>query len=135
MSIFPEHFSFLDGRDFERRPQQETMASKVYYALSEGLNLCVEAPTGVGKSIAYLLPAVKWHRNTEQTKPIIITTHTKHLQEQLLKKDVPAVQLMLGEDFNAVIGMGRGNYICMRRMNAAAAPEPVGSLPQPEPQP
>ncbi|WDE95363.1 ATP-dependent DNA helicase [Lentisphaera profundi] len=124
MSIFPERFSFLDGRDFERRPQQETMASKVYYSLSEGLNLCVEAPTGVGKSIAYLLPAVKWHRQTEQSKPIIITTHTKHLQEQLLKKDVPAVQMMLGDDFNAVIGMGRGNYICMRRMNAAAAGSP-----------
>ena len=78
-------------------PQQEAMASKVYYALSEGLNLCVEAPTGVGKSIGYLLPAIKWYRQTEQKKPIIVTTHTKHLQDQLLKKDVPAVQLMLGD--------------------------------------
>ena len=124
MSIIPENFQFLDGRDFERRPQQEAMASKVYYALSEGLNLCVEAPTGVGKSIGYLLPAVKWYRQTEQKKPIIVTTHTKHLQDQLLKKDVPAVQLMLGDEFKAVIGMGRGNYICMRRMNAAASGSP-----------
>ena len=124
MSFFPEQFTFSDGRTFEQRPQQEAMAQKVYYSLSEGMNLCVEAPTGVGKSIAYLLPAVRWFRATERTKPIIISTHTKHLQEQLLSKDVPAVQAILGDDFKAVIGMGRGNYICMRRMNAAASGSP-----------
>lgn len=99
---------------FEFRRQQLEMAVSFADALARGEHLCVEAPTGVGKSFAYLVPAVKMALATE--KPVLITTETIHLQEQLMEKDLPLLRRMLGLEFNTALAKGRGNYLCRRRL-------------------
>ncbi len=101
--------------DFEHRPQQETMAHAIAEALGTRSHLIVEAPTGVGKTLAYLIPAVL-HARADGRKAII-STHTKNLQEQLYCKDVPLVRHLLGMDFKAVMLKGRRNYLCMTRLH------------------
>src|SRR5512140_462800 len=105
--------------DFEHRPQQETMAQAVAEALGTRSHLLVEAPTGVGKTMAYLIPAVL-HARSDGRKAII-STHTKNLQEQLYCKDIPLVQQLLGIDFKAVMLKGRRNYLCMTRLRNVLA--------------
>jgi ATP-dependent DNA helicase DinG len=75
------------GRIYEERPQQKEMALNVAQSLIESYNLCIEAPTGVGKSFAYLIPAIYYA--IEQPRPVVITTETINLQEQLIFKDIP----------------------------------------------
>jgi DNA polymerase-3 subunit epsilon/ATP-dependent DNA helicase DinG len=112
----------LDG--FEERPEQREMAEAVRQALSDGGHWLVEAGTGVGKSLAYLLPAALHAlRNGER---VVISTNTINLQEQLLAKDIPAVRRMLRaagviedeDDLRATVLKGRGNYLCLRRWTA-----------------
>ena len=104
---------------FERRPQQEEMAGAVASALSDGQHLLVEAGTGTGKSLAYLIPAALYAmRNEART---IISTNTIALQQQLMEKDVPALRAMLGEDgerLRVAQLKGRANYLCSRRFTA-----------------
>jgi len=105
------------SRDFEYRPQQQTMAVAVARACQDRSHLIVEAGTGVGKSLAYLVPAV-FHALAENRKALI-STHTINLQEQLFYKDIPLVQKLLPEPFKAVLLKGRQNYLCPRRLERA----------------
>lgn len=102
--------------DFEYRPQQQQMAEMVGMALERNGPLVVEAATGVGKSLAYLLPAVTFAK--EQSRKAIICTHTINLQEQLISKDIPIVRKLAG-DFRAELLKGRRNYLCPTRLEAA----------------
>lgn len=105
------------AKNFEYRPQQQKMAMAVARALEDRTHLIVEAGTGVGKSLAYLIPSV-FHA-LEQTRKAIISTHTINLQEQLFHKDIPLVQKVLSENFNALLLKGRQNYLCPRRLEKA----------------
>lgn len=105
------------ARNFEFRPQQQTMAAAVAHALDESTHLLVEAGTGTGKSLAYLVPAIL--HALEQNRKAIITTHTINLQEQLFSKDIPIVRKLLKQDFSAVLWKGRRNYLCPRRLERA----------------
>ena len=93
---------------FEYRPQQQTMASAVAKACRDRTHLIVEAGTGVGKSLAYLVPSI-FHALAENRKALV-STHTINLQEQLFYKDIPLVQKLLPTEFKAVLLKGRQNY-------------------------
>lgn len=93
------------------------MATAVAETLEAGVPLMVEAGTGVGKSLAYLLPSVRFA--LENDRKAIISTHTIALQEQLFHKDIPMVRKVLGEDFNVALFKGRANYICLTRLRRA----------------
>lgn len=103
------------GPEYEPRPQQVEMAHRVAMAFEDRHNLCIEAPTGVGKSFAYLIPAVYFSQ--ENDYPVIISTETISLQEQLIAKDIPLIKELLDVEFSAVIAKGRGNYLCKRRLS------------------
>jgi DNA polymerase-3 subunit epsilon/ATP-dependent DNA helicase DinG len=106
---FSQHFP-----EYEYRPQQVEMLRAVTQALSEGRHLMVEASTGVGKSIAYLLPSAVWalQNNTR----VVISTNTINLQDQLIKKDIPDLRTVLNIDVQAAVLKGRSNYLCPRRL-------------------
>jgi len=98
--------------DFEERPEQIAMAKAVHKAISRGENLLIEAGTGVGKTLGYLIPAAE-HAIKNDTR-VIITTYSKTLQSQIIKKDLPVVQKIFPElRFEAAYGMS--NYMCRRR--------------------
>ncbi|MEE9554229.1 MAG: helicase C-terminal domain-containing protein [candidate division Zixibacteria bacterium] len=100
---------------YEFRPMQGEMGVGVTRAFNRSEFHIIEAPTGVGKSLAYLLPASWWTSlNREQA---IISTHTKNLQSQLFYKDIPQILDAVGFDFKAVILKGRGNYLCLYKYN------------------
>ncbi len=104
--------------DFEYRPQQQEMAVGVARALESGKPYVVEAGTGVGKSLAYLLPSVI--HAVEKGRKALISTHTINLQEQLISKDIPIIQsLFKNQPINAVLLKGRQNYLCPRRLERA----------------
>jgi ATP-dependent DNA helicase DinG len=116
--------SALGGR-FEMRPQQAEMAAAIDEALAERAHLLVEAGTGVGKSFAYLLPAIK--RIIEHGERVIVATNTIALQEQLLSKDIPLMLQVFAEHasgdeppFRAELVKGRGNYLSIRRLGMAS---------------
>ena len=100
--------------NFEYRPQQVAMLRRVAEALNEGEDLMIEAGTGTGKSIAYLLPAARWAVQNGQR--VLIATHTINLQDQLLTKDIPDLQQILPTEFKAVALKGRANYVCPARV-------------------
>src|ERR1044072_4931319 len=102
------------GDKYEPRPQQLEMAAAVEQAFTEGHHLLVEAGTGVGKSFAYLLPAIQLA--VEKKKPVGSSTHTISLQEQLIDKDIPLIQSVYPDEFTAVLVKGRNNYLCQRRL-------------------
>ena len=106
---------------FEERPQQMEMAQAVQAAIGEGHHLLVEAGTGVGKSFAYLVPAVDYA--VEHDGPVLISTNTISLQEQLIGKDIPLLQAAFPKKFTAVLAKGRSNYVCLRRLALAARME------------
>ena len=110
---------------FEARPQQEEMLASVAQTIYQGGQLIVEGGTGVGKSMAYLLPAALFA--AAQRKLIVISTNTINLQEQLIKKDIPAVVQTLEKTgalepglLQATILKGRSNYLCLHRWNYLA---------------
>ena len=103
---------------FEHRPQQIEMAHAVAEAFADRHHLLVEAGTGVGKSFAYLVPAIL--QTVYEKQRVVVSTYTIALQEQLIRKDLPLLSEVMGLQFAAVLGKGRGNYLCMRRMTAAA---------------
>lgn len=103
--------------DFELRPQQVEMSASIAAAFNTNGIALIEAPTGVGKTMAYLLPAVLWAlRNKER---IVISTRTINLQEQVVLHDLPLLRACLNEDFNACLVKGRGNYICLHKLDRA----------------
>ena len=106
------------GADYEPRPEQLDMAHAVASALADGETLLVEAGTGVGKSFAYLLPAID--AAVRGKKKVVISTHTIALQEQIVQKDLPLLAEVYDKPFNAVLVKGRGNYLCRRRLDQAA---------------
>ena len=105
------------GGDYEPRPQQIEMATAVENAFLTGEHLLVEAGTGTGKSFAYLLPAID--AAVRRKKRVVISTHTISLQEQIVEKDIPLLRSVYGDEFTAVLVKGRGNYLCLRRLDSA----------------
>jgi ATP-dependent DNA helicase DinG len=103
---------------FEHREGQLHMAEGVAEALSDGHHLLCEAGTGVGKSLAYLVPAIEYSRANH--KRVVISTNTKNLQEQLFNKDLPTVRECVDIPFRAVILKGRDNYLCPHKWDEVA---------------
>ncbi len=100
--------------NFEEREQQIKMAKLVTDSLNNLEFLAVEAGTGTGKSMAYLLPAVEWATNNRENRErIIVSTNTKNLQEQLFFKDIPTVYAVSNNKFKAVLLKGKSNYLCL----------------------
>ena len=94
---------------FEVRGEQVQMASAVQQALWDNYHLAVEAGTGVGKSFAYLIPAID--QVLQKQGKVLISTYTITLQQQLINKDVPFLSDIIPGDFTAVLAKGRGNYL------------------------
>lgn len=94
---------------YESRPEQRRMAHAVATTLADGASLLVEAGTGTGKSLAYLIPALSSERR------VIISTATRSLQDQLLSKDLPLLREILSTPFEAVPLKGTSNYVCKRK--------------------
>lgn len=110
------------AKNFEYRPQQQEMAVAVARALQNQEHLAVEAGTGVGKSLAYLVPAILFA--VARSKKAVVSTHTINLQEQLTEKDLPMLAGVLAAlpapvKFNFTMLKGRANYLCTRRLQKA----------------
>jgi ATP-dependent DNA helicase DinG len=116
-SLFSKSGALSRAKNFEYRREQQEMAVAVAQALEEERHLVVEAGTGVGKSIAYLAPAILYAMG--QKKKAIVSTHTINLQEQLLHKDIPILKKILPVEFEAALMKGRQNYLCPRRLERA----------------
>jgi ATP-dependent DNA helicase DinG len=99
--------------DYEYRPGQLAMAQAVAEALDQRHHLLVEAGTGIGKTLAYLVPAIATGRR------VIVSTGTKNLQEQIFYKDIPFLQAILPRKFKASYLKGRSNYVCLNRLKRA----------------
>ena len=102
---------------FERRDEQLEMADAVADAFEDSEHLLAEAGTGVGKSFSYLVPAIL--RAAENNQRLVVSTFTIALQEQLIDKDLPFLAEVLPLKFSAVLGKGRNNYVCLRRLGLA----------------
>jgi ATP-dependent DNA helicase DinG len=103
---------------YEPRAQQLEMAQAVERAIAERHHLMVEAGTGVGKSFAYLVPAILAATASKDCR-VVVSTHTISLQEQLVHKDIPFLQSVLPQEFTATLVKGRSNYISLRRLHGA----------------
>jgi ATP-dependent DNA helicase DinG len=103
---------------YETRPQQLDMAEAVAQAIAGRRHLLVEAGTGVGKSFAYLVPAILAAAADKDCR-VVISTHTINLQEQLLREDIPFLQSVMPQRFQAALVKGRSNYISLRRLRVA----------------
>lgn len=101
-------------KGFEIREQQEKMLRDVVDTYNEGSISLIEAGTGTGKSLAYLVPAVIW--SLKNRRCTVISTNTINLQEQLIHKDIPLIKRVLDVDFKAVLVKGMGNYVCLRKL-------------------
>lgn len=119
--VFAEHGPLhrLLGSTFERREGQVSMAQQVADAFSRGDHLLIEAGTGTGKSLAYLLPAALWA--LANNSRVVVATNTINLQEQLLAKDLPQATALLGEEglppLRSALLKGRQHYLCTRRFH------------------
>lgn len=102
------HFEY-----YEEREEQETMIYEVYDAFREGKHLLIEAGTGTGKSLAYLLPAL--YTSMTEGRRVVISTHTINLQEQLRNRDLPLLQSISPLPFKAAVLKGRNHYLCLRK--------------------
>jgi ATP-dependent DNA helicase DinG len=101
---------------YEHRPQQIEMARAVIDAFNKDELLVIEAGTGTGKSLAYLVPALLFAARTGER--VVLSTNTINLQEQLIRKDIPLVKEALGLDVEVELVKGRGNYVCKRKADA-----------------
>ena len=112
-----------EGRTFEERPEQLEMATAVAAAVRDKAHLLVEAGTGTGKSYAYLVPLILWA--VANNKKVLIATHTKALQQQLVERDLPFLHDLFvrraGLEFRYALCLGTNNYICPRRLARAEA--------------
>ncbi len=107
---FAQHFP-----GYEYRPQQVEMLRAIADAFNDGATLLVEAGTGTGKSVAYLVPALFWAAQNNQR--VVISTNTINLQDQLYLKDIPDLRHLLPFEFRAALLKGRSNYVCRRRLD------------------
>ena len=105
-------------KGFEYRQEQEEMAQYIQDAINEDRKIIVEAGTGTGKTLAYLIPSIKWAVTNK--KKVIIATNTINLQEQLLLKDIPLAKSIIKDEFSYVLVKGRNNYVCKRLFNELA---------------
>src|SRR3989441_6691278 len=97
--------------EYEHRPGQIQMAEAVLRAFEQKHHLIVEAGTGTGKTLAYLVPAIAAACGSGAR--VVISTGTKNLQEQLIDKDLPFLQEVLTKTFRAAVVKGRNNYACL----------------------
>ena len=109
--LFAQHFP-----GYEHRPQQAEMLRAIAEAINIPTHLLVEAGTGTGKSLAYLLPAIDYA--TRNGRRVVISSNTINLQDQLFNKDIPDLKRIIPIEFSATVLKGRGNYLCLRRLNA-----------------
>ena len=124
-SIFKDGGSLMHVLDFEHRAEQTEMAMAAVDALQNGTHLLFEAGTGVGKSLAYLIPSLI--HAVHSKRPCVVATNTINLQEQLLEKDLPAVRQVFESDarykvfadFKCALLVGRANYLCSTRLHRA----------------
>ena len=113
-------------KEYEYRAGQIKMAEAVMRAFDENKHLIVEAGTGTGKTLAYLVPAIA--AALGKNKRIIISTGTKNLQEQLMEKDIPFLQKIMPKKFTAAYMKGRSNYACLQRIKKAETQPILESL-------
>ncbi|MBW5446599.1 ATP-dependent DNA helicase DinG [Cohnella sp. CFH 77786] len=107
---------------YEEREGQDIMFGEVLQSLEQDSHLLVEAGTGTGKSLGYLLPSLYY--GLRESKKIVVTTHTIQLQEQLRQRDLPLLQQVLPVPFRASVFKGRGNYLCLRKFeNRVSVPD------------
>ncbi len=99
---------------YENRPEQIQMAREVAEAIGTEKILMVEAGTGTGKSMAYLTPAVMWAQQNKER--VVVSTNTKNLQDQLLTKDIPLLEQVLGRPIRTALAKGRSNYLCVLKL-------------------
>lgn len=112
--LAPEGLFATKLPSFEHREPQVKMMTAVAEALNEGKQLMVEAGTGTGKSLAYLLPAIGFA--TKNNQRVVVSTNTINLQDQLIQKDLPDLQEVLPTKFRATVVKGRTNYLCLTRL-------------------
>src|ERR1700739_3880358 len=112
--LFSPSGTLSRAKNFEYRPQQQRMAVAVAKALENREHLVVEAGTGVGKSLAYLAPAIL--HAVAKSRKAVVSTHTINLQEQLTQKDLPMLERVLPVKFSYTMLKGRANYLCSRRL-------------------
>src|SRR5579885_2339733 len=111
MDVFGPGGALADAlRGYEPRREQADLAAAIERALALGEHLVAEAGTGVGKSLAYLIPAL------ESGLRVVVATATKALQEQLLQKDVPVAAAAIGREVDVQVLKGRANYLCRRQL-------------------
>lgn len=112
----PDGYLARKFQGFEIRPQQVEMAHLVWEALNNDGTAVIEAGTGVGKSLAYLIPAILWiNADVHPRRRVVVASNTKNLQEQIFYKEIPFIAHKLGLPFKAVLLKGRSNYICLTR--------------------
>ncbi len=99
--------------DYESRPSQLSMLRGAAEAFNRSRIYLCEAPTGTGKSLGYLVPSLLWIKHNKEK--VVVSTHTIHLQEQLLKKDLPLLKDVLEGDFRYVLVKGRNHYLCQKK--------------------
>ncbi|MBP3964510.1 ATP-dependent DNA helicase DinG [Paenibacillus lignilyticus] len=116
---FPQFLSHIKNEiaalvsGYEEREPQNMMFQEVIDALEEERHLLIEAGTGTGKSLGYLIPALYY--GVQHNKKIVVSTHTINLQEQLRARDLPLLQAVMPYPFRAAVFKGRGNYLCLRK--------------------
>src|SRR5947209_5566713 len=119
----PDGALAASGGRYEPRPQQAAMGRAVAQALDAGRCLVVEAGTGVGKSLAYLLPAAAWA--VDHGRRVLVSTYTRALQEQIIEKELPAAARALaatGRSLRYAMLQGADNYLCVQRLSRLRAP-------------
>ncbi len=124
----PEGLIARTHPEYEHRPGQIEMASAVLRAFEQKRHLIVEAGTGTGKTLAYLVPAIA--AAVGSGARIVISTGTKNLQEQLMEKDIPFLQQTLPAKFRAAVMKGRNNYACLHRIKRAESTPVLEGLDQ-----
>src|SRR3954468_9017286 len=123
--IFAETGTLCAALKLEHRPEQEQMAASVAAALTGDAPLLFEAGTGVGKSLAYLIPGII--HAVDQARQLIVSTHTISLQEQIEQKDLPLCRRLFKSDpgcaayaeFRSTVLVGKSNYLCPTRLGHA----------------
>ncbi|HON55584.1 MAG TPA: helicase C-terminal domain-containing protein [bacterium] len=105
-------------RGYEYRPQQKTMALNVLNTFNNNSISLIEASTGTGKTISYLIPAILWSITNKEK--VVIATNTINLQEQIIEKDLPVIRKILPLKFEYILVKGRNNYICLNRLYKAS---------------